>query len=179
MCLWLGIRITQCQTPLDAFHLERPIPIVKYPGQIERNGVRFNLVKGKKGQPGKGYTQVIPGLFIPRLKELWEHRKDLGEERLCDLPRWPNGAEYGPGRASLLWRRKVLNKLGFTDISIHGLRARWVTLTRRSGVSKEVTMHAVNHSSEKIHDQYTHLVPEDSAAELNAVAHIIGCIAHR
>jgi hypothetical protein len=177
MCLWLGIRLTQCQVPLDAFHFDRSIPIVIYPAQIERNGERFNLVKKAKRKGGDwGYTQVIPNLFIPRLKELWEHRRALGEGRLCDIPRWPGQKkERGPGKASAHWR-ELLNKFGFTDITMHGLRARWVTLTRGSGVSKEVTMHAVNHTSEQIHDQYTHLVPEDSAAQLNAVAHIIGHI---
>jgi hypothetical protein len=134
----------------------------------------FNLVKAVKRKPAKGYTQVIPDLFVQFLRDLIERRRALGEERLCDLPRWSEKVQLGIGKAGEHWR-KLLDTFGFTDTTVHGLRARWITLTRKSGVvSIAVSMQAVNHTSEKIHDQYTHLIPEDSAAQLNAVAHIIG-----
>jgi integrase len=175
VALFQGVRHSQVQIPLENIYLPTHI---FYPGEITRNGQTFHLVKRVRGKKHWGYSQPILKPFVPILTDFVEHRKSLGEERLIDLPRWSKRTvcqrEYGPGRASHYWR-VFLDQLNFPEISFHGLRARWITLAREGGVDKALTKAFVNHTSDRIHDQYTH-APEYDVAALNAVARTIAHI---
>jgi hypothetical protein len=138
---------------------------IVYPGQIVINEELANLVKG-----GEAHTHVIFRPFIPILKDLVAHRKALREEKLCELPFWK---ALSSDRTSLEWRW-FLDELGFTDISHHGLRARWGTMAVRNQMHPTLSMQFMHHKSPYIHRKYQDLVPQDCASALDDLADKLG-----
>jgi integrase len=143
-----AIRLMQCRIPLECIDLSRGM--IHYPAAI---------VKG-----GKGYSQLIDGALVPVLPEIMQYRASLGSRVLCSIPPVP----------SVLIRR-FLDSLahvdpGFESLSIHGLRATWITDAALAGVSETLAMRFTNHASREVHAIYQRITADDLRPMLDALA---------
>ncbi len=147
-----AIRLMQCRIPLECIDLSRGM--IHYPAAIVKGGAKS----------GKGYSQLIDSLLIPVLPELIEHRRALGKATLCSIPPVP----------SVLIRR-FLDSLahidpGFESLSIHGLRATWITEAALAGVSETLAMRFTNHASREVHAIYQRITADDLRPMLDVLA---------
>jgi hypothetical protein len=131
-----AVRLQQSAVPLNSIDLEREV--IEYPGSI---------VKG-----GKPFTQSIYPEFLPILAEIVAHRRQLGESRLCSLPKLPS-----------LQIRWFLDGLGFKELSHHGLRVSWITRAALAGFPESVAMRFANHASREVHAIYQRIGSSDVA----------------
>jgi integrase len=131
-------RISSCAVPIAAIDFDRGE--IRYPG---------NVIKG-----GKPFVQAIDPRFAPTLKQIVEHRRALGEIRLCDLPKDPSPS---------LDVRRFLDGIGLQGLSQHGLRSTWCTQAALRGIPMAVAMKYTNHASEDVHRAYEQI----SAGDVN------------
>jgi Phage integrase family len=131
-----AVRLGSCAVPLDCIDFERRE--IRYPGSVMKNGREFQ--------------QAIFPDFLPILAEIVEHRRKLGESRLCELPGKPSPSFH---------LRKFLDDLGLRGLSHHGLRASLITKMALKGVPESACMKFVGHQSREVHAVYQRLSSND------------------
>lgn len=128
--LYQASRLRQCQIPLKNIRLDLgPHGVIQYPDII---------VKG-----GEAYAQPVDSRFRPILERLMATARKMGLDTLCQV-KWD---------ASLTWR-DTLDRLGFEDISHHGLRATFITRAAENDVPEGKVMAFCHHSSAEVHRIY-------------------------
>jgi integrase len=133
-----AIRISSCAVPVASIDLEHGE--IRYPGSV---------MKG-----GKPFVQSIDPSFLPTLKLIVAHRREVGQIRLCNLPANPSPS---------LELRRFLDGIGLKGLSHHGLRSTWCTRAALRGIPMAVAMKYTNHASEDVHRAYEQI----SAGDVN------------
>ena len=147
-------RISSCALPLACINFNLEPPQISYPSP--------------KGGEERAYTQPIDKHLLPALRDIVEHRKNIGATTLCDLPEWENAKQDsdGPGAASYEWRQ-YLDGLGIHGVSHKSLRITWITEAAIKGIPEAMACKFSNHSSLTVHRIYQQFTTNDMADMLD------------
>jgi hypothetical protein len=203
MGLYQSVRLFQCQVPLDGINFKNrtivypgKITISGKVANLVKGGESFTQVIFRPFLPIlKKFVKHRRALGEERLCDLpMERRKKKafskrGLTRRKKNPitgiletiqvkaftesRLTRRNELSSDQASLEWRW-FLDDLGFTDISHHGLRARWGTIAVRNQMHPTMSMQFMHHKSPGIHRKYQDLVPQDTKPALDDLADKLG-----
>lgn len=130
-----GCRLTETEVPLTAIDEDR--------GQITF------LTKGKID----GQRRILPTALHPNLVPLIKELRSAGATHTCHLPKMA---------AKEWWALR--RELGLEHLTFHSTRVGVVSQLARAGVSEQMAMRFVGHSSRLVHRIYQKLKVEDLSA---------------